>query len=182
MKKENKYNERFFYKSVNKNSYREMFNFLKKHFQYFTMNSWNRDKSIANNVKLYNLRFNGDYWNLLNMLQVDVYFTINCMIDIWETEHKGYKVGFNGRSAGYLVLYNEDNNRNVLDNFVSQNETYEEFKEDVQNKYNYGSLKNYKNELLQQVEIVQCFDKLCDDIRNQCQYMLDDFKIKEEEV
>lgn len=182
MKKENKYNEKYFYESVNKNSYKDMFNFLKGHYQYFTMNSWNKLESIANNVKLYNLKLNGNYWNLLDMLQVDNYFTINTMIKDWEMEHKGYSVGFNGRSGGYLVLYNEDNNRNILDNFILGNDTYNEFKEDVRNEYNYGSLKNYKDKLIQQVEIVQSFDKLCDDIRNQCQYMLDNCTIKEEQV
>ena len=34
---------------------KQMFNFLKNHFEYWTMNSWNRLSSVANKVKLYDL-------------------------------------------------------------------------------------------------------------------------------
>ena len=43
--------------------------------------------------------------------------------------HKNtHKVGFNGRSAGYLVLYNKDNNRNILSDEIVDFDTYEEFR------------------------------------------------------
>lgn len=168
-----------FYKKVNKNNYKEMYNFLKNHYTYYTMNSWNRLNSIANNVKVYNLNLKGDEYKLLEILELDRYFTINSMIEDWECEHKGYKVGFNGRSGGYLVLYNDDNNSNILDTYIIDTENYEEFKEEL--KYYSYTLKDYKSKLISQVEIVQCFDKLCDDLVTQCQYMLDNCDIDEEE-
>ncbi len=38
----------------------EMVVYLWKHFRYFTMNSWNRSKSYARNVKIYNLGLTED--------------------------------------------------------------------------------------------------------------------------
>lgn len=165
-----------FYKKVNKNSYKEMFKFLKEHFSYWTLNSWNRLDSIANNVKIYKL---GLDWDILDILQVDNYCTLNTMIEDWEIIHPGYKVGFNGRSGGYLVLYNDNNNSSVLDYYVDTNDNYDDFKEDVQ--LNYGGLKWYKDELVNQVELVQEFDKLCDDLVEECRYMLKHYKIVEKE-
>lgn len=166
---------------VNKNSYKDMWEFLRYHYHYDTMNSWNNIRSIANNVKLYNLGLNGDYWKLLEIFEVDDYFTINNIIEVWEIEevNNKYRVGFNGRSGGYLVLYNENDNRSVLDSCI-YNDTYEDFKSEVQNYY--GSLKNYKDRLLEQVELVQKFDLLCNDLVRECQYMLDNVVIEEEEI
>ena len=42
-------------------SAKSMFNFINEHYQYYTLNSWNNLKSIANNVKLYNLELEGDW-------------------------------------------------------------------------------------------------------------------------
>lgn len=165
-----------FYQKVNKNSNKDMFEFLKDHFEYPTLNSWNNLYSIANNVKIYKL---GLDWDILDILQVDNYFTINTCIEDWELDHPGYKVGFNGRSGGYLVLYNDNNNCSVLDYYVDSNDNYEDFKEDIQN--NYGGLKWYKEELIRQVELVQEFDKLCDDLLEECKYMLENYKVVEKE-
>ena len=86
-----------FYRKVNKNNNKEMFEFLKEHFKYSTLNSWNNLWSIANNVKVYNL---GLDYKILELLELDNYFTINTCIEDWENEHEGYTVGFNGRSGG----------------------------------------------------------------------------------
>ena len=104
----------FYVKGIDITNDRQMFEFLKNHFQYYTMNSWNRLKSIAHNVKIYNLKLSGDSWTALALLQDDDYFEVNLMIEDWEAEHPNYKVGFNGRSGGYLVLYNKDNNGGVF--------------------------------------------------------------------
>lgn len=165
-----------FYKKVNKNNNKDMFEFLKEHYEYYTLSSWNGLKSIANNVKVYNL---GLDYEILELLQVDNYFTINDTIETWEIEHKGYSVGFNGRMGGYLVLYNENNNGNVLDYYVENNDSYEDFKEDIKN--NYGGLKYYHDSLVEQVEIVQSFDKLTDELVEICKDMLENCKIVEKE-
>jgi hypothetical protein len=131
---------------------------------YDTMNSWNGLKSIANNVKIYNLGLDGDCWNALAYLQDDDYFTINSMIEDWEVEHEGYTVGFNGRSGGYLVLYSKHNNRNVLPDEIIDYDNYEEFKDNL--KEYWGGVKYFMSDLRFYTKLVQDFDKLCDEIRN----------------
>ena len=42
-------------KEVNLKNIGEIVSFLQNHYRYWTMNSWNRSTSYANNVKLYNL-------------------------------------------------------------------------------------------------------------------------------
>lgn len=143
---------------------KEMFEFLKNHFQYHTMNSWNGLKSIANNVKVYNLELDGDPYVALAALQKDDYYCVNSMIEDWEYEHPNYKVGFNGRSGGYLVLYNDKNNGNVLPTIIADAYDYEDFKQTCQEWY--GGVKYFKQELKDYVELVRDFDKLCDDIRD----------------
>ena len=141
---------------------KQMFEFLKNHYQYYTMNSWNGLKSIANNVKVFNLGLDGDCYVALNLLQLDDYATINYMIEYWEYTHEGYSVGFNGRSDGYLVLVSNQHNGNILPDCIIDND-YEEFKEYVKDLW--GGLKYYRSNLRDYVKLVQDFDKLCDEIR-----------------
>ena len=154
----------FYVKGIDITNDKQMFNFLKDHYQYYTMNSWNDNSSIANNVKVYNLKLSGNCWNALAFLQNDDYFTINLMIADWEAEHKGYSVGFNGRSGGYLVLYNNDNNRTILPDEVEYNDTYEGYKEMCREYF--GSVKDARYKLVETVKLVQDFDKLCDQLRD----------------
>lgn len=151
-----------FYKKVNLNNDKEMFEFLDNHFTYYTMNSWNRLFSIANNVKIYNLNLEGDKWVALEMLRLENYSTINFLIKDWEDLHQGYNVGFNGRSGGYIILGNKKNNCNILPDHIADNdyEGYKEWCKDYQ-----GNVKNNRYELQEYTKIVQDFDKLCDDIR-----------------
>ena len=172
--------DNIFYKKINKNNNKEMFEYLKNHYTYFTMSYWNRLRSVANNVKLYNLKLNGDIGLLMDILQTDEYFTINSMIEDWEVENPGYTVFFNGRSGGHLVLGYKDSNTSIMSPYIDDNETYEEFKEEIRSYY--GSLENYKSELVRLVELVQSFDMLCDDLRRECQYLMDNYKVVEEEI
>ena len=128
------------------------------------MNSWNGLRSIANNVKIYNLP-GINYEDAMKALEEDEYIIINRTIEDWEDDHPGYKVCFNGRSGGYLVLYNNHNNCHAFDpdhNSPCEYDNYEYWKEDV--REDWGSLKAYHPQLVQQVKIVQEFDKLCDDL------------------
>lgn len=142
---------------------KQMFEFLKNHFSYYTMNSWNGLKSIANNVKVFNLGLDGDCYVALDLLQLDDYATINHMIAYWEYTHEGYCVGFNGRSGGYLVLGSNQHNGNILPDCIIDND-YEEFKKYVKDLW--GGLKYYRSNLRDYVKLVQDFDKLCDEIRD----------------
>lgn len=156
-----------FYKTgVDITNDKQMFNFLKNHFEYYTMNTWNRSQSIANNVKLYNLGLSGDWCTVLNLLETGEYDTINCMIHQWCLDHPGYGVYFNGRSGGYLVLMSTESNQHILPEEILEAEDYDEYKRYCREFY--GSVKANREDLVFYTKLVQAFDKLCDEIRDYC--------------
>ena len=155
----------FFYKTgIDITKDKDMFDFLKQHFTYYTGNSWNGLESIANNVKIHRLNLDGDCWKALAFLEADEYFEVNDMLAYWEENNPGYSAGFNGRSGGYLVLYNKDNFRSVLPEFITGCYDYEDYKNYC--KEYYGSVSANRADLIEIVKIVQSFDKLCDEIRS----------------
>ena len=156
----------FYKKGIDITNDRQMFEFLKNHFSYYTMSSWNCSRSIANNVKLYKLNLSGDWSVALAHLQNDEYFTINMMIEDWEAEHPRYKVGFNGRNGGYLVLYNVDNSHCILPDEIDECIDYDEYKRYC--KSHYGSVKENRSDLVYYTKLVQDFDRLCDELRDYC--------------
>ena len=145
---------------------KQMFNFLKEHFVYPTMSSWNRLYSIANNVKLYRLHLTGDWCTALSLLENGEYDTLRWMIHDWVTEHRGYEVYFNGRCGGYLILKDADYNGNLLPESILDSDTYEDYKEWC--RENYGTVKANRDELVKFTKLVQDFDKLCDELREYC--------------
>lgn len=145
---------------------KQMFNFLKQHFDYPTMNSWNQLYSIANNVKLYRLNLDGNWCTALSLLENGEYDTISYMIDDWRRCHPGYEVFFNGRSGGYLVLRDLTYNGNILPESILDSDNYEEYKQWC--KDNYGSVKANREELVSYTKLVQDFDRLCDELREFC--------------
>lgn len=157
-----------FYKTgVDISSVKSMWEFLHNHFTYPTMNSWNGQRSIANNVKLYNLKLEGDWTVALRFLYDEsdsgaLQLAIDDQLREFEINNPGYRVGFNGRSGGYLVLYNKDNFQSVLPEILDY-DSYEDFKEDNE-RYGYN-LGIYKDELREAVTLVREFDKLCDRLR-----------------
>ena len=156
-----------FYKTgVDITNDKQMFNFLKNHFEYWTMNSWNRLESIANNVKLYKLGLTGDWGTAYDLLASGEYETINDMLTLWSELHNGYEVNFNGRSGGYLVLCNADNNGHVLPDEIVEAEDYEGYKQWCRESY--GSVRANRDALVYYTKLVQDFDKLCDQLRDFC--------------
>lgn len=146
---------------------RQMFEFLKGHFEYPTMNSWNRLYSIANNVKLYNLKLSGDWSVAYNLLDNGEYETINFMIQDWCRQHPNYEIYFNGHSGGYLVLYNKfSGNGNILPESIVESDDYDEYKEYCQ--YYFGSVRANRSELVSYTKLVRDFDRLCDELRDYC--------------
>ena len=171
-----------FYVKVNKRSREEMFNFIKNHYMFFDRdNYWYSDKTIAHNVKLYNLHLT-DWSKALELLELDNWNTINTMVEDFEREHKNVEVYFNGRSGGYLIL-KDKTDREVYNFSDFLEHDYEDYLECVKYcvKGSYNTQKELTEELRQQVELVQDFDKLCDDLRDELQYMIDNCTIKEEE-
>lgn len=156
----------FYQRGIDITNDKQMFNFLKNHFEYWTMNPWNRATSIANNVKLYNLGLTGDWSVALSLLEACEYDEISWMIHEWERENSGYEVTFNGRCGGYLVLIDKSTNGNVLSHTVRDCNTYEDYK--AYCKEEYGSVKAYRDELVYLTKLVQSFDKLCDKLRDYC--------------
>ena len=170
-----------FYKTgVDITNDKQMFNFLKNHFEYWTMNSWNRAKSIANNVKMYNLGLSGDWYTALKFLEADEYYEIENMIRDWECDHYHYTVGFNGRSGGYLVLMGQHHNDHVLPEWIVDCDTYEDYK-DYCREY-YGTVKCNRPDLVFYVRLVQDFDRLCDQMREYCDELSNrDFAVQQME-
>ena len=158
----------FYEPNVDIASTKSMWTFLHNHYKYYTMNSWNRQKSIAHNVKLYNLKLDGDWTVAMRYLQDEadcgcLQMYIEDEIRAFEEEHRWYKVGFNGRSGGYLVLYNIDNYISVLPDCLDY-DTYEDFKTEAHcDGYR---VTEFNRELREAVEIVREFDKLCDRLRD----------------
>ena len=156
----------FYQKGVDITNDKQMFNFLKEHFEYWTMNSWNRISSVANNVKLYNLGLSGDWGVALSLLEAGEYETVNELIGDWEREHPGYEVAFNGRNGGYLVLTYGSWHRHVLPEWVTDSVDYEDYKQLCRDYF--GSVKANRAALVEYVTLVRDFDKLCDELRDYC--------------
>ncbi|MGN0178949.1 MAG: YqaJ viral recombinase family protein [Monoglobaceae bacterium] len=79
-----------------------------KHFRYFTANSWNGSQSYACNLKITRLGLDsGIVEKLFDMIQVQEFFYgIKDLINEFNSEHNYlWQAGMNGRSGGYLVLY-----------------------------------------------------------------------------
>lgn len=97
-----------FYRKVDMRNREAMIAFLEGHFRYHTMNSWNRSSSYANCVKIHRLDLTREQmdkaWTMLDM--AEVFDAINGIIHDWSTAYEWrWTAGFNGRSSGYLVLY-----------------------------------------------------------------------------
>lgn len=93
---------------VDKRSKQAMVDFLKDHFRYPTMNSWNNATSYACNMKIYNLGLDRDVQDkIYQMLDVDEFHDqMGDLLRDFGYDH-GYlwQAGMNGRGGGYLVLY-----------------------------------------------------------------------------
>lgn len=95
-------------KKVNLENRREMIQYLRKHFRYWTMNSWNQSTSYAQNVKIYNLGLSQELEDkLYKMLGVQEYWDMvrSYLIDFAHEHNFLWQADFNGKSNGYLVLY-----------------------------------------------------------------------------
>lgn len=97
-----------FSQRVDKRSRAEMTAYLSGHFRYNTMNSWNRSTSYACNMKLHKLGLDRETEDKLwDMIQVpEFYERLNERIEDFNRQHNYlWQAGWNGRSGGYLVLY-----------------------------------------------------------------------------
>ena len=156
-----------FFKEVNLTDRKAMISFLAKHFRYYTINPWNRLTSYANNVKLQNLE-------IPNHLQERAYDFISCdnTVDYYDAVNElvsefrdktGYAACFNGRSGGYLVLYEASKN-DVLMHSIDQDICFDDWSTE---------------DLAERTKLVSNFDKLCDAIRDLFLFYVEHSTVKE---
>ena len=98
-----------FYRKINLNKRGEMIAFLKKHFRYHTMNVWNRSTSYANSIKLYDVDKPADidndtWWQLIEITAWQEKLS-DLLAEFGRGHHWQWQAGINGRSGGYVVLY-----------------------------------------------------------------------------
>lgn len=174
---------RFFYTGISDKTYENKFDYIKSHFQYYTLNSWNRLKSIANNVKIYKLGLTTKQQNAFYEFSAcdseELYTNIGDSIKDFENIFTSYVVGFNGRSGGYMVLYNKSDNNNVLEENVEYSKNYTEYYEIC--KEEGVCRRDINNSINEMYYLLKAFDKLCDICRGELIYILDNAKIEEHE-
>ena len=184
-------NKKKFFNKTNKNmSLRQKFDYIHNHFYYYTMNSWNETKSLANNVKIYNLPLTKEQKDKFFELYCDenlideMYFHINTILEDFALENE-FEIAFNGRSGGYLVAYNKNNNSNVIDEDLIDFESYDEVIKYYKEYYSW-SFRDCQAELKSKIErnfeICVLFDDCCDDVLNELKYLLDNARVEEEEI
>lgn len=99
---------REFSTTVDLRSRKAMTHYLQSHFRYYTMNSWNGVDSYACNMKLYKLGLPYDVADkMYDLLCFQEFFDLQkeLMDDFAVAHNYRWQVGMNGRSGGYLVLY-----------------------------------------------------------------------------
>lgn len=99
---------RKFTESVDLRSRKEMTDYLRNHFRYSTMNSWNQATSYACNLKIHRLGLEAEIESkLYDMLGTQEFYALRDeTVDLFNQAHGfRWQAGFNGRSGGYLVLY-----------------------------------------------------------------------------
>lgn len=97
-----------FYRPVNCRSRKDMTEYLREHFRYPTMSSWNDSTSYACNLKIYQLGLDSDTVDkLFELIQTDDFFQERSLLiqDFGSAHDYLWQAGMNGRSGGYLVLY-----------------------------------------------------------------------------
>lgn len=206
----------FFEKKVDKRSRKAMIDFLLSHCRYNTMNSWNAATSYAQNVKIHRLLpLTDDQKSLAyDLLDVrSVYSGFNRIIRKFGEEHNwDWQIGFNGKSGGYLVLYQGGSKDSGYKsectlcgqlNYRTVEETKgnrcgrcgedgrENLTKPVINIFTYPGRGLDMDEdfaewgigdLRDRVELVQEFDRLCDDCLNHLIDLLDNYEVKERTI
>jgi hypothetical protein len=205
-----------FYKKVNVKKRGEMIAFLKNHFRYNTMNSWNKSTSYANNIKLYNIDkpadIDSDNW--LEMLWITLWQEkLSSLLEDFGEKHNWlWQAGINGRSGGYVVLYQGGIKPSGYKSHCTHcgQKNYQAVPEgqigicgrcDAKERVNFEEThmqvftwpgkaadmgEDFHNwslfELQERVALVQEFDQLCDDITENYIDTCRNYRIVEEEI
>ena len=205
-----------YYKKVDKRSRKALIAFLKGHFKYHTMNSWNRSTSYANCIKLHHVDkpsdIDEDTWWL--MLEIADWHEI--LSDLLEDFGRQYdfqwQAGINGRSGGYLVLYRGSIKPSGYKSYCTRcgQKNYQAVPEgevgtcgrcDAQARVNFKQThmqvftwpgkevdmgEDFEDwtlyELQQRIELVQSFDRLCDNIIGAYADICRNYRITEQQI
>ena len=205
-----------FYHKVDMKNRKAMTAFLKNHFRYHTMNSWNKSTSYANNIKLYNIDKPDDvdsdtWWEMIEISEWQEKFS-DLLEDYGRRHEWQWQAGINGRTGGYVVLYRGGIKPSGYKSYCTHcgQKNYQDVPEgqigicgkcDAKARINfkqthmqvftwpgkdvdmYEDLKDWSlSQLRERVELVQDFDRLCDNIAAEYIDLCKNYRITEEEV
>lgn len=155
----------FFEKEINIKDVDAMRKFLSQHPRYYTINAWNRLTSYSQNVKLYNLGLSSEQLDkAYDLIFANDTFEFDVMVQDCIRQFEadtGYTADFNGRSGGYLVMYDtmlKPTGLSVIMSSVDADADFDEWDEDG---------------LKERIELVRRFDRMCDEIRNTLLYAIE---------
>lgn len=189
-------NCRRFYRDVDKRSRTAMSDYLAKHFRYNTAGGRNHSTSYACNMKVDRLGLDSETVDkLLDLIQTDEFYVrIGSLIQDFNLRHDNrWQAGWNGRSGGYLVLYQGGQRRSQYRSYckncgqknfravaesgcrcgVCNRETRVDFEKPPMEVFSYPmrptdmgeDFEDWSiDELRLRTELVQDFDRLADDI------------------
>jgi hypothetical protein len=135
---------------------RVMREYLKDHFRYDTMSSWNNSTSYARKVKLrYIINDHDLLMKTYDFLELpEAFFEVNQIMEYFAEKHDyKFQMGFNGRSNGYIVLYQGGKHES--------GQVFSQPGKGFDQGVDYDSWD--KSELQYSVDIVWDFDKTVDD-------------------
>jgi len=205
-----------FYKEIDKRYREVMAAFLKKHFRYNTMNSWNRSTSYANCIKLYNIDKPDDidsdtWWEMLWITEWQEKLS-DLLEDFGRRHEWQWQAGINGRSGGYVVLYRGGIKPSGYKSYCTHcgqknYQTVAECEIGICGRCDAKARVNFKqtdmqiftwpgkdvdmyedfegwtlSQLREQVELVQDFDRLCNEIVIEYLDLCKNYRIIEEEI
>lgn len=203
----------YYGKTVDMNNRQAMIDFLSNHFRYSTANGWNRSTSYAHNMKVYNMGLTEEQENVLwDLMDAEgAYSEINWLIDDFgdKYDHQ-WQAAFNGRSGGYLVLYQGGQKESEYKSYCIScgqpnftlieetgcrcgkcgKETRRNYNKPPMQVFTYPGRSLDMNEdfedwddddLRRRVELVQEFDALADSIRDMAIAMSEQYRVEEVE-
>lgn len=210
-----KYPERhLFWEPVDRRSRYQMEMFLEEHFRYDTGNAWNHSSSYACNLKIDRLGLpRGVVDKLFDLIQCSEFYEhLGDLLYQFGAAHDFlWQAGWNGRSGGYLVLYQgerkpsgyqsfcpscgQKNYRSIVDSGKQCGRCGKETRVDFAKPHMQIATYPFRGtdggecfedwslwELKQRTKLVQSFDKLADDIVTEALSMAESYTAEEEMV
>jgi hypothetical protein len=189
-----------------------MIEFLENHFRYDTMSSWNASTSYANKVKIHSVIPNELTDKVYELMECEEFYdNLRWILDDFADKYnQQWQAGFNGRSNGYIVLYQGGKTTKTIFEF-NEKETNSYHGRDYADGYGWMDIKEAKqrglykkqivnvntypgrstdmhedfsdwstDDLKARVKLVCAFDKMCDDVVNETIRMAKEDEVKEE--